>query len=220
MKQYLRWVAAAAVCLCLMAAGCKKTPKEPENPLSGARWYTATESWTFFADGTFEKRNQISNKVEAEGTYAFAADGSGKLQYEEKNASIFFNDARTEIQLAYRSGETDVLLKSNPYRRQPSNAETMEQLWIGDYESLHAIVYISYCVQDKSVTYAIKGETDKGITEVISGVWKAKEAGDRTVSDERFTVTLTGGPSIDIAINPGYEDSAVAKYAGNYLKFR
>ena len=215
MKRYRRWAAIALACLCLLVPACQKSPKQPENPLRGARWYTDTAFWTFFADGTFETRSQTAGTVETEGTYAFAFDGSGTLQCGGDEATIVFSDDRTEIQLAFRSGRTVVLQKSNPVQHEMSPSDTMDQLWVGDYENPDATVTISYCVQDLSVTYAIMGEA-----ELLTGVWSTTDLTARTVSDARYTVTLYDDLSIELTVNPGYEDSDDARYAGTYRRYR
>ena len=215
MKRYPRWAVCAMACLCLLAASCSKSPQTPPNPLSGARWYTETAFWTFFSDGTFETRNQVSNEVQTEGTYAFAADGTGTLQCGGESASITFSDDRSTLRLAYRSGDTVVLLRSNPYQPPMTDNELMELLWVGDYENPDATITISYCTQDKSVSYAIMAKS-----KLFAGVLHAEDPSLHVVRDDRYTVTLLEKTTISIAVNPGYEDSDAAQYAGIYRRYR
>ena len=81
--------------------------------------------------------------------------------------------------------------------------------------AVHKMPMGSYCVQDLSVTYAIMAEA-----ELLTGVWSTTDLAARTVSDDRYTVKLLDGPSIEITVNPGYEDSDAARFAGTYRRYR
>ena len=216
MKQY-KWIPAIAalLCLVLMGSACHKEPKVPENPLSGTVWYTMTETWMFFSDGTYETVENSSTNVRTEGTYAFELDGSAELKNGSESAEIRLNEDKTKVRLTYSNGDIVDLLKEDPAPQTLTAAEMMEQLWIGDYENENATATISYSVVENSVSYVLMIKTD-----LVVGIWTAQNPSDRVIRDEFYTVTLQDDSSIRVEVNEAYVNSDKASFAGIYKRFR
>ena len=212
MKHWIRLFALIAL-IAVFGTACRKKEVEIPNPLSGSVWYSDTETWYFFSDGTVQC-DTLPERTAGTGTYTVESDRTGRLTYKFESGTMAWSEEQLVIDLDGR--ESVVLQKNNPRAYSVTDADMMEHLWIGDYENEEKNIIISYSTVKCGVTYELVRDAD-----FYCGVWTAIQSQDTTVRDEYYTVTRRDSSTIYVEVNEAYADDPMrAQFAGLYWKYR